>query len=101
MPAAAKRRGLRAVSSAALLEARQQLALDAVAVERSDMAVADVAGAVDEVGLGHAVDAEIDADAAVLIEPDAAAGIAELGEEARPPRRPVLVSGAGRRDARP
>src|SRR5712692_11523918 len=97
MPAAAKRRGLRGVSSADLLEARQQLALDAVAVERSDMAVADVAGAVDEVGLGHAVEAEIDADAAVLIEPDAAVGIAELGEEARRLLRLVLVGDAEER----
>src|SRR3954462_8373063 len=53
-----------------LLDERLDLFLHHVGGERTDLLVADDALAIDDVGLGHAVDAVVDADAAVRIEHD-------------------------------
>src|SRR6267142_2008044 len=50
--------------------------------ERADVLHADHAALVDDECLGHAVDAEVDADAAVLVEDGRVIGVAELVEPA-------------------
>src|SRR5437870_2931126 len=53
-----------------LLQQRFDLLLHDVRGQRADVLVADHALAIDDVGLGHAVDAVVDADAAVGVEHD-------------------------------
>src|SRR5437867_11837438 len=64
---AASSRNARDLSTAELLHQRQQLFLDDLRCKRADAFVADDPELVDQVGLGHAVDAVVDADLAVEI----------------------------------
>src|SRR5712692_1553147 len=59
-----------------LPDERLDLLLHHVRGERPDVLVADDALAIDDVGLGHAVDAVVDADAPVRVEHDQLIGIA-------------------------
>src|SRR5947207_8031651 len=58
------------------LDQRLDLLLHHVRSERPDVLVADDALAIDDIGLGHAVDAVVDADAPVRVERDELVGIA-------------------------
>src|SRR6266853_2479265 len=58
---AARSRNARTLSTAELLHQRQQLFLDDLGSERADAFVSDDAELVDHVGLGHAIDAIVDA----------------------------------------
>src|SRR4051812_13406301 len=59
-----------------LLDERLDLLLHHVGGERADLLVADHSLAVDHIGLGHAVDAVVDADAPVRVENDQLIGVA-------------------------
>src|SRR5882762_8126702 len=64
---AARIRNASDLSTAELFHQGQQLFLDDLGRERADALVADDAELVDHVGLGHAVDAVVDADLAVEV----------------------------------
>src|SRR6266849_7613403 len=84
---AARSRNARDLSTAELLHQRQQLFLDDLARERADAFVADDPELVDHVGLGHAVDAVVDADLAVEVVDRKAVGIAHAFQ----PRQAVFA----------
>src|SRR6266850_8406401 len=83
----AARRNARTLSTAELLHQRQQLVLDDLGRERADALVADDAQLVDHVGLGHAVDAVVDADLAVDVVDRELVGIAHAFQ----PRQAVFA----------
>src|SRR5579875_4003888 len=61
---------------------RQDAPLDVLCTQRTDMAVTDAPGGIDDIGLGHAVDPEIDRRRAAAVDTDAAIGLAEIVEKA-------------------
>src|SRR5579859_3222172 len=73
---AAQKRASRLAARIELPHERLHFLLHHVRGNRADVLVADDALAIDHVGLGHAVDAVVDADAAVRIEGDELVGIA-------------------------
>src|SRR5260221_14428751 len=88
---AASSRNARDLSTAELLNQRQQLFLDDLRCERADAFVADDPELVDHVGLGHAVDAVVDADLAVEVVDREAVGIAHAFQPRQAGPAPVLV----------
>src|SRR5262249_3933057 len=64
-----------------LPQQRQDLPIDVLAAERTHMAEADAPGLVENIGLRHAVDAELDADPAVAVDAYATIRVAELRQE--------------------
>src|SRR6516162_1926401 len=79
---------------------RQDLAFHIFGRQRADLAKADVAAAVDDVGLRHAVNPEIDRRAAGAINPDTAIGVPETVEKTARVLRLVLVGYPFEGDAR-
>src|SRR5271155_1128790 len=79
---------------------RQNPPLDVLGTQRTHLAVSDMAGAIDDIGFGHAVDPEIDRRHAVTIDRDSAERVAEFVEEAAGRRRLVFVSDAVEGDIR-
>src|SRR6516225_662738 len=80
---------------------RQDLAFHIFGRQRADLAKADVAAAVDDVGLRHAVNPEIDCRAAIAVDADAAIGVAETIKKAARILRLILVGHPFKSDARP
>src|ERR1700675_1071665 len=66
------------LATAELLHQRQYFLLQYLCGDRPDTLVADDAALVDHVGLGHAVDAVVDADAALRVERRELVGIAHV-----------------------
>src|SRR5690625_2949577 len=87
-----RRRPRMSASGLRLFDRRQDFALDLALRDRADMFVDDHAIAVDDKGLGHAIDAEIDAGAPARIRADQRVGIAELAQEAERVVLLVLVN---------
>src|SRR5882672_6083650 len=84
---AARSRNEKTLSTAEFFYQRQHLVLDDLARERADALVADDPELVDDVGLGHAVDAVVDADLAVEVVDREPVGIAHAFE----PREAVFA----------
>src|SRR6478752_10213753 len=74
-----------------LPDQRQDFLREDLARHRADLLVADDAALVDHVGLRHAVDAVVDADASLRVDYGEVVGIAVRGEPAQPILAPVLV----------
>jgi len=59
--------------------------------QRADLAKADLAAGVDDIGLGHAVYPEIDSGSALAVDADTTKGVAKTSEEPARILRLVLV----------
>src|SRR5215469_8386977 len=79
----------------------QDLAFHVFGRQRADLAKADMAAAVDDVGLWYAVNPEIDRRAAVAVDTDPAIGVAETIEKTARLFRLVLEGDTFEDDARP